>query len=315
MSANPKPAILAVGGAHIDRRGTVAGAYVDGASNPGTMREEVGGGAFNALRNACRLGAAGAILSVRGGDLTGQLVAEAISGAGITDLSATFLDRTTPSYTAILRADGELICGFADMALYETAFEKQLRRHPFRNTLPGADAVLTDANLSQGALERLAASVDQKPLFAIAISPAKVVRLKPVLAALSVLFMNRNEARALTGAEAGAPNEQLAQKLAQAGLKRAVITSGSAPLLILEHGHVTTSAPIVSSNVRDVTGAGDALAGVTISRLIGGLDLAEAVRHGIAAASLTVESDNVVADFSRADFERRLAEIQQTTGA
>ncbi|RUZ38845.1 carbohydrate kinase, partial [Mesorhizobium sp. M7A.F.Ca.US.003.02.1.1] len=36
--------ILAVGGAHIDRRGQVSGAYVPAASNPGTMREDVGGG-------------------------------------------------------------------------------------------------------------------------------------------------------------------------------------------------------------------------------------------------------------------------------
>ncbi len=315
MSANPRRAILAVGGAHIDRRGTVTGQYLEGASNPGTMREEVGGGAFNALRNACRLGAKGAILSARGGDLAGQLVAEAISAAGITDLSATFLDRTTPSYTAILRADGELVCGFADMALYEMAFEKQLRRHPFRDALPGADAVLTDANLSQGALERLVANLEGKPLFAIAISPAKVVRLKPILSGLSVLFMNRNEARALTGAKANAPNHELAQKLTQAGLKRAVITSGSAPLLILDRGQVTTVAPFVSDNVRDVTGAGDSLAGVTISRLIEGLDLVSAVRHGIAAASLTVESENVVADFSPADIERRLAEITNPIGA
>ncbi|TIL61678.1 MAG: carbohydrate kinase, partial [Mesorhizobium sp.] len=44
------PNILAVGGAHIDRRGQVSGPYVPAASNPGTMREDVGGGVFNALR-------------------------------------------------------------------------------------------------------------------------------------------------------------------------------------------------------------------------------------------------------------------------
>ncbi|MBZ9874756.1 hypothetical protein LB542_28405, partial [Mesorhizobium sp. BR1-1-9] len=60
------PRVLAVGGAHIDRRGQVSGAYVPAASNPGTMREDVGGGVFNALRSTVRRGVSGSLLSVRG---------------------------------------------------------------------------------------------------------------------------------------------------------------------------------------------------------------------------------------------------------
>lgn len=315
MGVFSQPAILAVGGAHIDRRGTVSGDYVEGASNPGTMREEVGGGAFNALRTACRLGARGSVLSMRGGDLAGQLVADAISNAGIADLSAVFLDRTTPSYTAILRDDGELVCGFADMDLYEQAFERQLRRHPFRDAVATADCILADANPSRGALERLAANADGLPIFAIAISPVKVMRLKPILSSLSVLFMNRREACALVDADMEASDERLAEGLAQAGLQRAIVTCGSAPLLILDQGRMVRLAPFVSSKVRDVTGAGDSLAGVTILRLMQGLDLRQAVRHGIAAASLTVESANVVAEFELSELERRLGEIPEPIGA
>ena len=69
------PKILAVGGAHIDRRGQMTSPFVPGASIPGTMREYVGGGAFNALRTAVALGAAGAMMSVRGGDGAGDAVA------------------------------------------------------------------------------------------------------------------------------------------------------------------------------------------------------------------------------------------------
>src|SRR5690606_21264876 len=112
-----KPKILAVGAAHLDRRGRMSGNYVPAASNPGTIHEEVGGGVFNALRNAVRHGVSGALLSLRGGDLAGNAVARAVYEAGVSDLSVTFIDRTTPSYTALLDADGELIVGFADMDL------------------------------------------------------------------------------------------------------------------------------------------------------------------------------------------------------
>src|SRR5918994_6883331 len=183
------PKILAVGGAHIDRRGQVKGAYVPGASNPGVMAEDVGGGAFNALRNAVQRGASGAIMSVRGGDAAGETVSRAILDAGIADLSAIFLDRATPSYTALLDRDGDVIAALADMALYEIAFAKQLRRASFRAAVAEADALLCDANLPAEALARFAALASGKPLFAIAISPAKVVRFPEILGALASLIM------------------------------------------------------------------------------------------------------------------------------
>ena len=47
--------------------------------------------------------------------------------AGIADLSAVFLDRATPSYTALLDREGDVIAALADMALYELAFPKQMQ--------------------------------------------------------------------------------------------------------------------------------------------------------------------------------------------
>jgi len=255
------------------------------------------------------------MLSVRGGDAAGQMVQRAIETAGLSDLSATFLDRSTPSYTAILEESGELVCGFADMALYERGFDKQLRRHPFRDALAGAHGVLTDANLTQPALERLAGAIGRLPLFAIGVSPAKVVRLVPILASLSVLFLNANEARALCQLDASAPYNRLAEALAGLKLARAVVTSGRDSLLILEDGRLASLAPPLTSSVRDVTGAGDSLAGVTMARLLQGLDFREAVRHGIAAASLTIQSEAVVADFSEAELFKRLADVPRVIGA
>jgi sugar/nucleoside kinase (ribokinase family) len=310
-----RPAILAVGGAHVDRRGIVAGAYRPGASNPGAMREEVGGGAFNALRNACLIGASGAILSVRGGDAAGRMVESVIAEAKIDDLSATFLDRATPSYTAILEESGELVCGFADMALYDQAFDKQLRRHPFRNALGKASGILTDANLPQPALERLAGSIGARPLFAIGVSPAKILRLKPILGSISILFMNRNEACAITGLCQAATDDELAAALDAAHLAKAVVTAGGGRLLLLDDGRRAFLTPPRTHDVRDVTGAGDSLAGVTMARMLQGLDFREAVRHGIAAASLTIQSETVVANFGEAELLKRLADVPEVIGA
>jgi pseudouridine kinase len=298
--------ILAVGGAHIDRRGQVAGAYVPAASNPGTMREDVGGGVFNALRNAVRRGASASLLSVRGGDAAADTVSSAIAGAGIADLSVVFLDRTTPSYTALLDRDGELIVGFADMALYDLAFPKQIRRAKVREAIGSADAILCDANLPSAALERLVALAAGKPVFAIAISPAKIVRLVPVLGALAMVFMNRREAIALAGLDDTATQRHIVEGLRRAGLNSGVVTAGAEPMLGFDATGAFSILPPHPRKVTDVTGAGDALAGATVAALLRGLPLRAALREGIAAATLAIESADAVPVFTAASFAEAL---------
>ncbi|MBZ9963093.1 carbohydrate kinase family protein [Mesorhizobium sp. BR1-1-2] len=301
------PRLLAVGGAHIDRRGQVSGAYVPAASNPGTMREDVGGGAFNALRSAVRRGVSGSLLSVRGGDAAADTVSRAIAEAGIADLSAVFLDRTTPSYTALIDREGELLVGFADMALYELAFTKQIRRSRVREEIAAADAVLCDANLSSAALERLVSLAAGKPVFAIAISPAKVVRLKPVLGGLAVAFMNRREAVALAGLDDAASQKVIVDGLRSAGLDSAVVTAGGGPVLGFDRDGSFAVVPPPPRKIVDVTGAGDALAGATVAALLRGMPLRAALREGVAAATLAIESAGAVPDFTTATFAQALA--------
>lgn len=302
MNATTRPPrIFAVGGAHIDRRGRMTADFVAGASIPGTMQEDVGGGTFNALRTAVRRGARGTLMSVRGGDGAGLQVAEAIAAEGIHDVSAVFLDRATPSYTALLDRQGEVVAALADMALYETALPKQMRRTKIREQMAHADAVLTDANLPAVALERLAAAAAGLPVFAIAISPAKAVRLGGVLPFIDCLFMNGREAAALAGAAGGDPAATLAALTAK-GLRRAVMTNGASAVFAADEGAVWRIAPPRPRRIADVTGAGDALAGAAAAALLRSAGLAEAVREGMAAAMLALESTAAVPAFTPAEF-------------
>lgn len=306
-----RPILFAAGAAHLDRRGRVHGSYVPGASNPGTMREEVGGGAFNALRNAVRHGVAASMMSLRGGDLAGEAVARAIAEAGIADCSAVFLDRTTPSYTALLDEHGELIAGFADMDLYEAGFARQMRRRAIRERVVQADAILCDANMPADAIALLAGLAAGRPVHAIAISPAKAPRLRPSLGRITCLFMNLREARVLAGDGASLTAAEAAAALRAQGLASGVVTDGGGALTGFDADGVFALDPPQAATVADVTGAGDAIAGTTIAGLADGMALRDAVRRGIAAARLTVESPNVVADYDDAAFDAALALVGQ----
>ena len=147
--------ILILGGAHIDRRGRISGDTAPGASNPGTWKQEAGGGAFNAGRALSRLGHRVTLISPRGGDAEGDAVSAAAEAAGVIDRPFTFLDRRTPSYTAILERDGNLVIALADMELYRLFSPRRLTIRAVRDDVDAADVILTDANLPAETLAAL----------------------------------------------------------------------------------------------------------------------------------------------------------------
>ncbi|BCH16820.1 PfkB family carbohydrate kinase [Mesorhizobium sp. L-2-11] len=302
------PTVLAVGGAYIERRGHVLGAFVPAASSPGTMREEVGGAVFNALRCAVRRGVSGSLLSVRGGDVLADVVARAVAAAGIADLSVVFLDRTTPSNTTIFDGDGALIAGLADMALYDLALAKQIRRAKVREAISTADAVLCDANLPSAALERLVTLAAGKPVFGLAVSPDKAARLVPVLGSLALAFMDRREAIAIAAVGIDAAEQDIADGLRRACLKSGVVTADDGPVLGFDEAGAFSILP--PKKVAD--GAADALAGATVAALLRGLTLRAAMREGVAAAMLAIESAELVPAFTAATLAEALALVPET---
>ena len=284
--------ILAIGGAHIDRKGWLSAPHRPGASNPGHWQTEAGGGAFNAARKLARLGHRVTLVAPRGGDAAAEMVARAADEAGIEDCPLTFLDRATPSYSAILEPDGNLVTALADMALYDLIPARRLLTSRLRKRLADADLLLMDSNLPENALSAMAevASGLGLPLAVIAVSPAKVVRWKPSLARISCLAMNAAEAAALTGTRAQSP-DQWQSLLGAAGLAGGLVTAGAGPVAAfasLPSGPASTVLlPPPLDQVRDVVGAGDALASGYLDGWLAGGSVTDNLTRGIALARLT----------------------------
>ncbi|WP_075288961.1 carbohydrate kinase family protein [Pararhizobium arenae] len=289
--------ITVFGGAHIDRRGRIFGTTVAGASNPGAWFEEAGGGGFNAARNLARLGLDVRMISPRGGDSVGEMVSSAALAAGVDDRPFTFLDRRTPSYTAIIENDGNLVIALADMELYNLFSPRRLRQRALRETISESGLILTDANLPAETLAALTqnAHTQGKIVAAIAISPAKVIRLLPSLAYLDFLFMNEAEARAVTGQDVTDAKEWPVL-LRESGLKGGVVTRGGRAVVAFRGHEVASIVPPRLDALGDVTGAGDALASGFLFALLQGSSVGESLRTGVAAARLTVASPLAVSE-------------------
>ncbi|MCV3737403.1 carbohydrate kinase family protein [Rhizobium sp. TRM96647] len=299
--------ILALGGAHVDRRGRIHAETAPGASNPGSWFVEAGGGAFNAARNLARLGHAVRLISPRGGDPDGEIVAAAAWKAGVEDTPFTFLDRTTPSYTAIIERDGNLVIALADMELYRLFSPRRIQQRAVREAFAATDAVITDANLPAETVAAIAdaARSSARPAFGIAISPAKVVRFKECLPNLSGLFMNEAEARALVRSEPDDPR-RWPDLLRAAGLARGVVTRGRHAAIAFDETGIAMLTPPLLEVLGDVTGAGDALASGFISAQLAGRPLGEALRQGAAAALIAVRSPLAVAEELEPDLLARV---------
>lgn len=285
------------GGAHIDRRARIFGTTVPGSSNPGSWFEEAGGGGFNAARNLARLGLDVRMISPRGGDAAGETVALAAIEAGLIDCPFIFLDRKTPSYTAILENDGNLVIALADMELYRLFSPRRLQQRAMREIISASDLIVTDANLPDETLAALVsrAADESKPVAAIAISPAKVGRLVKSLSGLTFLFMNEAEARALTGRDSTDAIEWPAL-LQDVGLSGGVITRGGQPAIAFHSGKIVTVAPPQLDALSDVTGAGDSLAAGFLAAFVVGEPLDLCLRSGVAAAGITVRSPLAVSE-------------------
>ncbi|MEL6817717.1 MAG: PfkB family carbohydrate kinase [Pseudomonadota bacterium] len=290
--------IVGIGGAHVDWIAKMSIPNVAGASTPGVVDAGVGGCCLNSLRVLAQLSDVTKItmISARGADAAGEQVQAAIEEAEIEDQSAVFLDRTTPTYTAVLDADGDVQAAVADMSLYEDALPRHLNRREVRDALQHADMLVIDANLPAETIETIT-SAFRGIIVGLAISPAKANRLKPSAGNFDLVFMNHREKAALGDLHA-------------AGFKDTVITEGTKDVLLSTDGNEYSIGVSQVPSVVDVTGAGDALAGATLAALVKveNCTLYDAVKFGVAAASKTIQTHGPIASL---EWETLLAEVKQ----
>ena len=285
--------VTVFGGITMDRIAVSSGRPVMGASNPGLARNSPGGVGFNVATVLSRLGRRVRLIARVGDDSDGRAAIAAAESAGI-DVAAVGLstDAPTASYQAIFDDVGSLVMGIADMGIYETLTPSAAALLTIASE-PG-DLWVVDANLPEETIDFLVeeAKARSHPVAALAVSPAKALRLLPILDHITYLFANRREAAVLIDRDPqdkGLTAGSLAGELARRGVANVVVTNGEEPLAAATGGDVRSFAPL-RARVRGVNGAGDALAAGTIYGLAEGRSLFEAVRSGLAAAAITLES-------------------------
>ncbi len=287
-----QPHALAIGASNFDIKGQTHSYHIDKTSNPGAVRYSAGGVARNIAENIARLGSNSTLLSVIGDDLYGRQILEVTRSAGV-DLDHLQIskDCNTGIFLAILNHYGDLVSAIADLDAISYITVDYLEKNV--KLFDEATFVVIDADIPSESLNYCVKQCLERQL-PICVEPVSVARAKqilPVLGQLSMVTPNREEAEALVGfpLRSAADVKRAGEVLVKAGLKWVIITLGPEGVLYATPDEIEFLSSI-STVVTDTVGAGDALTSGTIHGLMNGLSFREAVKRGIACATMTLKT-------------------------
>jgi pseudouridine kinase len=288
--------VVVVGAACLDVKGRLRGEIVAGTSNAGTVRISVGGCARNVAENLARLGLSTTLLSVVCEDDFGRAIVEQTERAGVdTAHMLISCERRSAAYMALLGAQGDLLLGLDDTEAIVALTPEFIADHA--QLLSAARMAVIDASLPRPTAEALLAicRAAQVPVALDPVAYAPALRYRDLIGAFYLVAPNAVEAQALTGMPVTdvAQGSLAAKHLIGAGVKVAIITLAHIGLVYATadlSGHV----PAISVEVVDPTGAGDALTAAVVYALLNDIPVDEAVRLGVSAAKLTIESPETV---------------------
>lgn len=268
--------------------------------------------ARNVAENLRMLDCNVSLLSAVGEDKEGEWLLADAKRKGI-DVSSVWQlpAERTGSYTALLNGKGEMVVSMADMHIYERVSPEMLEeKWPH---FMAAQAVFLDTNLPSVCIESILMRCSQQhiPVFIDPVSSAKASKLPADLTAVDVLLPNREEAEVLAGMriESLQDCQQACRRLHDRGVNRVVITRGVEGVYYSAaegSGHL----PSLTVEPVDVTGAGDAFAAALIYGLLQNESLMTACRLGLAAASLTLQTEHSVQPRINADHLYSIAKEQ-----
>ena len=276
-------------------------------SNPGKVELSLGGVGRNIAHNMRLLGVPTYLLTAVGGDSRASQVEQSCRDLGI-DLSHALHvpDGRTSTYVFVGDSDGDMVIAVSDMEICKKLtpdyFASQL------DLLNGAAAVVVDANLPRESIAYLTEHCTV-PVFIDPVSTVKAEKLHGLLGRVHTLKPNRIEAELLSGVKItdDASLHKAAEALLAQGLQRVFISLGGDGVLAAQKDEMQL-VPICKAEMRNATGAGDAMMAALVWSFLSGQSLTESAASGTAAAAIAVESEETINPAMSAEaVEKRLA--------
>jgi len=279
--------VVVVGSVNVDLVVTVERLPAPGETVVGgRFARHQGGKGGNQAFAAARLGASTLFVGAVGDDAFGTEAREALVAGGVdVDGLLTLPGQATGVALILVDERGEnsiAVAGGANAALTSVQVRQALRRL----SLGPGDVVLVGHEIRTGATHEALRQARLAKATAI-LNPAPAGGLQPeTLVLADVLTPNDLELTALAGD--GSPSVRARRVLGHAAGERSVLVSLGRRGALLVAGRQARAIPAAKVDTVDATGAGDALNGALAAGLAAGLDLTEASRRAVAAATIAV---------------------------
>ena len=290
--------VLVIGASGLDVVSRLEGDLRMATSNPARIRASFGGVARNVAENLARLGQPVSLLSAVGKDRLGEDILAHTRHAGV-DTSRVYATDKYPSgfYMGVLDVNGHRQFAFDDMRVLDELTDAYISYH--QDLFEQCGLVFVDANMPESGLNvtfQLAKKY-KIPVCADPTSSTLAPRLVPYLREIKLIAPNSNEAGFLTGRPFDASDMdaalEAARYLVNQGVGLAFVTLAEFGVCYATsetNGHI----PAIRTSVVDPTGAGDALTAAIIFALMNDIDIDDAARLGVSAASLTLRHSGTV---------------------
>lgn len=290
--------VVVIGSASIDTTAQPNRALEWGLPNPGVIRHRVGGVARNIAENLARLEIPTYLITAIGSDTNGARIQRKCIEAGIDcSLFQQVEGKHSANYMKLFDENGKGMVAVSDFDIVDTIDKDLILRH--EDLIAEAEMIVVDATLSDTTLQAIFAISTENNLRVAAdpTTPLLAGRLCPYIDQLFLIVPNASETNSLCGVMTQANDREsaitAARSLVSMGAELAVVTMGESGLAYADSGG-SGFIKAIKTDVVDTAGAGDAFTGAVIFGVLNGVQVDEAMRLGVTAASLTLESRQTV---------------------
>lgn len=285
--------VVCIGGIAFNRKYSLSTPPVLGTSNPAISTKSYGGVIRNITENMARMDVDVCLISIIGNDESGKELRSQIRNLGVdTSQISISNDKPTAEYIAIFDDKNELVMGIASMDILDQITPSLIEDSWL--SIRSSDWVILDCNLPKETIEKIL-EIKENAHFKVAVdtvSVSKAKRLPTDLSQIDILFTNKDEAISILGMNDTLKTyklDKITTQLRSRGARGVVLTDGPNGHLV-NIGNEAFTSPAISSNVKNVSGAGDAFVAGFISTIRSGSTVREASNMGAALSALTVES-------------------------
>jgi pseudouridine kinase len=289
--------VVVIGAINLDIKGRTARTMIPHTSNPGKVEVSQGGVGRNVAENLVKLQIRTSLISALADDFFSRFLLEQIKAAGISMEHVLISDLyPTGLFMAFMDHRGDLISAISDMSILSTLTPEYLKSR--EEIIQSADYIVLDADIPGNSMNFILdlAQKNDIPVCVEPVSVEKAALMLPFLDRITIVTPNREEAEVLAGFpiyEGAKGVVSVADAILAKGVKYVIITLGAEGVYLASEED-KRFIPSISTVVVDSVGAGDSLVAGTIYALCKGKSIYDAIRTGIASATLTLTTKKAV---------------------